>query len=135
MAARIKEKVVKNDRNTEALYDLTSLGAKILISSHVIAFLWHFISYDRLKKHPKENGWLLEKGLVNSDWTDKYLYSFYWSVTTMLTVGYGDVTPKNNSEVIFNVPAMYFGCVIFGYSLNSIGEILKHRGEGQRIFK
>jgi len=28
-------------------------------------------------------------------WFDKYIYSIYFSSTTMLTVGYGDLLPAN----------------------------------------
>jgi hypothetical protein len=94
-----------------------------------MACLWHFVSAQQSDKSTDINTWLIEKDLIDKDWHIKYLNSFHWSVTTMLTVGYGDITPKNKYEMLFNILAMLLGCVIFGYSLNEIGEILRFRGK------
>jgi hypothetical protein len=133
LTPRIKETFVKNSRDAEAIFDMLTLGWKILVSGHIIACLWHFTSYYYIENHPNDNCWLKEKGVLESPWEDRYLYSIYWSVTTMMTVGYGDVAPKNNWEVFFNIWAMVFGCIIFGYSMNKIGEILKRREELERL--
>ena len=135
LANRIRDFIVKTNRSTESLYDLLSLGSKIIISAHVMACLWYFISFAHYERTPEENSWLREKDLINKDWSIKYLNAIYWSVTTMLTVGYGDITPKNEVEVFFNIIAMLFGCILFGFSLNGIGEILKRRNKFERIFK
>ena len=131
---KFQQLIARNDK-LEAVFDLLSLGLTILISGHIIACLWYFISFDHYEKFPMENTWLQERSLINADWKVKYLNAIYWSVTTMLTVGYGDITPKNESEMFFNIWAMFFGCVLFGYSLNSIGEILKKSGKYARLLK
>lgn len=42
----------------------------------------------------------------------------------MNTVGYGDITPQNPLEIIFSIIFMFVACGLFGYVLNSIGNIL-----------
>ena len=42
---------------------------------------------------------------------------------TMTTVGYGDITPKNDYELLFANIAMFVSCGVFGFAINSIGMI------------
>ena len=42
----------------------------------------------------------------------------------MITVGYGDILPVNNGEMILNIVTMMIACGIFGYTLNKIGTIV-----------
>ena len=42
----------------------------------------------------------------------------------MITVGYGDITPKNEIECLFVFITMFFTGMFYAYSLNSIGVIL-----------
>lgn len=44
---------------------------------------------------PMENHWIKEAGLTGKPWHALYFYAFYWAVTTMVTVGYGDLLPQN----------------------------------------
>ena len=53
----------------------------------------------------------------------------YWSLTTMITVGYGDIVPKNEFEVGICLITYMVGTVIFGYSLNCIGGLLNRMEE------
>jgi hypothetical protein len=43
---------------------------------------------------------------------------------TMVTVGYGEITPTNNLETIVNIISMVIACGVFGYSFNAIGTII-----------
>ena len=62
--------------------------------------------------------WLVVKGLENAFWMEKYLYSIYWALTTMVTVGYGDIVPQNRVEVGFCSFTILSGSMVFGYCLN-----------------
>lgn len=42
----------------------------------------------------------------------------------MLTVGYGDLTPVNVTEILLIICVQNIGIVTYGYILNEIGHIL-----------
>ena len=48
----------------------------------------------------------------------KYVYSFYFCCTTILTVGYGDISPKNYVEVIVVTLVEIFGIIAFANFIN-----------------
>ena len=61
---------------------------------------------------------------LDADPLTQYLYSVYWALTTLTTVGYGDITPTNNVERVFSLFALLTGALIFGYMLSSIGSLV-----------
>ena len=54
--------------------------------------MWHglgiYLTYIKEK-----DVWLTTYGYMNDEWFDRYIVSFYWSIITSLTVGYGDISP------------------------------------------
>ena len=53
--------------------------------------------------------------------SEQYLYSVYWALTTLTTVGYGDIVPANNMERAYCLFAMLIGAMMFGYMMSTIG--------------
>ena len=54
----------------------------------------------------------------------RWLGGAYWMLITMLSVGYGDISPKTETEIIITMFATIAGIVFFGILLGSIAEAL-----------
>lgn len=61
---------------------------------------------------------------ADSDITTYYIKSFYWALTTLTTIGYGDITPTNNIGRIFTCFIMIIGVGMYGIVIGNISRIL-----------
>ncbi|EAR92709.2 cation channel family protein (macronuclear) [Tetrahymena thermophila SB210] len=97
---------------------LLKLICTLIFFAHLFACGWIYVGNLGFP-----NNWIQKAGLQNDNWQSVYLKSIYYALVTMITVGYGDITPQNYSETIFVSFIMVLACGIFGYSLNQIGTI------------
>jgi len=106
-------------------FKLARLLLIVLLMAHWLAGGWYLVAAFEEQNGDAENTWVYQNGFQDLGAPSLYLYSLYWAVATMLTVGYGDITPTTQAETIYTVVAMFLGCAVFAYSLGSINSILQ----------
>ena len=111
-----------NSNIYQSIKSLVSLLLYIIFLAHIAACIWHFVGTNPIND-PDET-WIIKFGFEFSSLWERYVASLFWAVTTMLTVGYGDITPTNTAERLVNISIMLAGCGLFAYSMNSIGTIV-----------
>ena len=118
----------------QAVYSLIMLSGVLLLVAHTFACFWILIGVYSDSKY--ESSWVNSySDFTKLSWENKYIISLYWSLTTVLTVGYGDITPKNPLEMIFTVVIMSFGCVVYGFLINQVGNILDKFNYSRKMIK
>eukprot|EP00191_Tetraselmis_sp_GSL018_P005589 CAMPEP_0177605304 /NCGR_PEP_ID=MMETSP0419_2-20121207/16627_1 /TAXON_ID=582737 /ORGANISM="Tetraselmis sp., Strain GSL018" /LENGTH=989 /DNA_ID=CAMNT_0019099439 /DNA_START=131 /DNA_END=3101 /DNA_ORIENTATION=+ len=70
------------------------------------------------------NTWVGEMGLDSSDNASRYITALYWSMSTLTTVGYGDVTPANDVEKVASMFAMVIGVTVFAYFMGTTASLI-----------
>eukprot|EP00435_Cladocopium_sp_Y103_P072070 s8_g39.t1 len=78
--------------------------------------------------------------LETYEWTgdsaaSQYICSLYWAMTTVTTVGYGDIIPRSDGERIFTMAAMIIGGAFYGYVVGNISVILASNDVNWRAHK
>ena len=90
--------------------------------------LLFFIYWTGLFAHWISSGWLLispETKIFSFE--DRYLRALYWCVTTLTTIGYGDITPNTNAQIIYTMFVEILGVAVFGYLIANITGIVSKR--------
>ena len=114
------ENIVSLNKKAVNILSLCQLLTFILFVSHIFASVWLFVG---LKSHIiYGKSWINTRSILNEQWEVQYLNSYYFATVTMITVGFGDINPQNNLEIIFCNIAMMIGCGVFAYAVNSVGK-------------
>jgi hypothetical protein len=93
----------------------------ILILMHWMACAWFFTAF--AAAFPADS-WAVRAGILESGPMVQYIRSLYWTITTMTTVGYGDITPARSGEYVFAALIMLMGASIYAFIIGSIASLL-----------
>ena len=71
-------------------------------------------------KGPMTDSWVCDLGISRHSDTEnslRYLTACYFSITTISTIGYGDISPNllNETELLFTIVAEFVGMFLFSY--------------------
>ncbi|KAJ4953448.1 hypothetical protein NE237_030280 [Protea cynaroides] len=65
----------------------------------------------------------------------RYVTSIYWSITTLTTVGYGDLHAQNTREMIFDIFYMLFNLGLTAYLIGNMTNLVVHGTSRTRKFR
>ncbi|CAD8194399.1 unnamed protein product [Paramecium octaurelia] len=111
--------------------ELIKLLFMVIYVGHLFACLWHGVAF---YQQGHRQTWI-DTYVQDPDMFQKYNYAIYWAVQTMITVGYGDLTPQNQAERICANFSMFLACGVFAFSFNSIGLMLTNLNSRQVLYK
>ena len=84
-------------------------------------FICLHIFFD-LQSYPN---WISQTNVANETFIKKYITSFYFLMTTMTTVGYGDTVCISAYERIFHIILLGIGTIIYSFIVSKIGNYLR----------
>ncbi|KAK3161417.1 hypothetical protein QOZ80_1BG0076860 [Eleusine coracana subsp. coracana] len=65
----------------------------------------------------------------------RYVTSMYWSITTLTTVGYGDLHAENTREMVFNIFYMLFNLGLTAYLIGNMTNLVVHGTSRTRKYR
>ena len=82
-----------------------------------------------------KNNWIYQTGF--QDYGDKELYitAFYFCVTTIVTVGFGDITAYSSGEKIICIFLMLIGVISFSFATGSLASIISNYDSSEAKLK
>lgn len=115
-----------------ALLSLAKFLVVLFFTCHWIACMWSSIAW-----HSPEGSWLeaLESNKggdseLYSEWGNVYAISLYWSIMTLTSIGYGDITPQNGREYVLSSVCMAMmaamWAVVIGQMCGVLATLLPH---------
>jgi len=93
-----------------------------------------FISFHIFIGRHSHPNWITKNGFQDQSHPMLYLTSFYYSITTMTTVGYGDITCASFIETIFQIVVLSVGITVYSWVVSNIGNYVKNENYASMQF-
>ena len=111
-------------------------GAVIAMSytCHLFACGWYYFGDDDAPDGlAPQLGWISRQH--NTVWnatgdraevglSTKYITAYYWAITTISTVGFGDITGETDAERLYSIVAEMFGSLMFAILIGTLGSMM-----------
>ena len=79
--------------------------------------------------------WINTMKLENESFSNIYICSLYYLVTTITTVGYGDISGNSIQEIIFQIILLIIGTCAYSYLITSASNFIKKENEKTIAFE
>ena len=143
--AKFKAVLKRFDDHLEGLLGsmkLLAMAALLAYVAHLIACSWWMVGWEEHQE--RDQGWVTrwEWALSDPNATEfkddtiaaHWLVAFYWAITTLSSVGYGDVAPTTHMEMTYCVVAELIGTMCFGMIIGLISTLIQSKGHGAQLY-
>ena len=133
-------KIIRKKHN-KALEDLYTYLSENYYLENLVKFLIYFLIfflfvhlfvclhlYLSLQSYPN---WITHTNLIDETFLSKYITSLYFMVTTMTTVGYGDIICISPLERIYHIILLVIGTLLYTFLVSKIGNYLRDESHEQ----
>jgi Ca2+-binding EF-hand superfamily protein/CRP-like cAMP-binding protein len=142
-------KLMKSSAYAHALEDWFAMNrfglqlVKMLVTAfslaHFMSCFWAFMGNLADPETEPEQAWFNSYTHGGFDWEqsttgEQYLLALYWSITTVTTVGYGDVLPASNYERMYVIGAMLVGGAFYGLVIANMNSIVTNMDTNSRMY-
>ncbi|KAK6273140.1 PREDICTED: potassium channel AKT1 [Theobroma cacao] len=105
-----------------------------LFAAHFAGCIFYYMA---AQYHNPGRAWM---HLYEEDWKqlplqDRYITSFYWSIVTLTTTGYGDLHPVNSKEMAFDIFYLLFNLGLQAYLVGNMTNLIVHGASRTRKFR
>ncbi|KAK5881213.1 hypothetical protein CesoFtcFv8_022036 [Champsocephalus esox] len=116
------------------------LMCTFVLIAHWLACIWYAIGF--VERPYTETGWLdnlaeqLGKSYNDTDTgsgpsvKDKYVTALYFTLSSLTSVGFGNVSPNTNSEKIFSICVMVIGSLMYASIFGNVSAIIQRLYSG-----
>lgn len=118
------QKAGLNKGSVEKLLNILNLLIYLFSAIHILCCIWIYVG------KITECSWInycAKNSQIEFDYQDAYpiyVMSFYWVITTLTTVGYGDFKGYTPIEYIIQMIVEFLGIAVFSYLMGSINSMV-----------
>ena len=94
----------------------------LILIVHLISCLFVFIGNCYLFG---TNNWIDHNGFRDLANFEIYIAAYYYNLVTISTIGYGDISIKNNLEIIYTIMLLIFGVMTYTFFVSSISTLFE----------
>ena len=115
---------------SEQIYNNIKMFIISFLLLHTLVCFHIFIGYHY---HPSWLFSILDKNDTNN-YLSIYITSFYFLITTLTTVGYGDIVCISAPERIFQIIELSLGVILYSYIITKVGDMVKNESYLSMIY-
>ena len=107
---------------------ISGAALRLVVFAYWLTLVTHFIAL----------GWLaIGAGKPEGEFLTRYLRALYWCVTTISTIGYGDITPNHDShlQLVYTIVIQLFGVGMYGFVIGNISSLVANLDSAKSEYK